>query len=401
VAALSSPARAQGPGEELQVSVITFGPGLHPFYKFGHNAILIENRAGEGVVYNFGMFNFGSASLLPKFLLGRYMYWLARTERDPTISHYIAENRTVERQELDLTPAQRLDLYQRLERNALPENRHYLYDYFYDNCSSRVRDALDGSLGGRLRAATQAPAAATFRQHALALTADEPWLYLTLYFALGQGADRSITRWDEGFVPMELRDILREVKLPVEAGGDKPLVKAEKVLFRSTLPNLPRDPPDRLGIFAGVGLLLGGLGALLGWLARRQRWARLALGASSALIGLVVGLLGTALVFLWGATDHRAAHANANILQAAPFVLALAVYGVKLARARPGAARKAFLVAAAAVALSLLGWLGRATGLFPQDNMPLIGFFVPLWIGLAAGLGLCAGVLPRLWRFLS
>jgi hypothetical protein len=127
------PALAQPPGEELRVSMVTFGAGLHPFYKFGHNAIRIENGQGQGRVYNFGMFNFGSASLLPKFLLGRYMYWLARTERDATIAHYVEENRTVQIQELNLTPAQRRAVFDRLELNALPQNRHYLYDYFYDN----------------------------------------------------------------------------------------------------------------------------------------------------------------------------------------------------------------------------------------------------------------------------
>ena len=101
-AAFPGPVRAQVPGDQLRASVITFGPGPHPFSKFGHNAILIENARGEGRVYNFGMFNFGSFALLPKFLLGRYMYWLADTERDRTIAHYVAENRTVERQDLDL-----------------------------------------------------------------------------------------------------------------------------------------------------------------------------------------------------------------------------------------------------------------------------------------------------------
>ena len=147
-----------------------------------------------------------------------------------------------------------------------------------------------------------------------------------------------------------------------------------------------------------MGLLLGGLGALLGWLARRRPWARLALGASSAFLGLVLGLLGTILVFLWIATDHRVAHANANILQAAPFALALTVYGVKLVRARSGAARKAFLVLAAALLLSLLGCLGKMTGLLSQDNGPIIGFFLPLWLGLTVGLGLCAGLRLRLGR---
>ncbi len=390
------PALAQGSGEDLRVSMITFGAGLHPFYKFGHNAILVENAEGRNIIYNFGMFNFGSPALLPKFLLGRYMYWLARTERDATIAHYVEENRTVELQELNLTPAQRWALYQRLEHNALPQNRYYLYDYFYDNCSTRVRDAIDASTGGRLRAATRTPTASTYRSHALALTADAPWLYLALYYALGQVADRPMTLWEEGFVPMELRDQLRQVILPPGAdGAGLPLVKSERVVYRSTRADLPATPPQRLGYFLLAGVLAGGLAVVLGWLARSQRWARLGLGGVSAVLGLVLGLLGTVLVFLWAVTDHRATHANANILQTAPWALLLAGYGVQVARGRAAGARRAYFLAAAAAAASLLGLIGKAVGLFSQDNGPLIAFFLPLWLGLAAGLALHAGVRLR------
>ncbi len=383
------PVQAQPNGEMLRVSIITFGAGLHPFYKFGHNAFLIEQLGGPGVVYNFGMFNFGSAALLPKFLLGRYQYWLARSERDRTIAAYIEENRTVELQELDLTPAQRGALLERLETNALPQNRYYLYDYFYDNCSTRVRDGIDFITGGRLKAGSQAFAHGTYRSHALALTADVPWLYLSLYFGLGQGADKPMTTWDEGFIPMELRDQLRAVRIPGEAGQpDKPLVKSERVLFKSSRPDLPGTPPNRLPLFAGAGLLAGGLFALLGWLARSRSAARIALGAGSAAIGLVFGLLGAILIFLWTATDHRVAHANANILQAAPWALGLLVYGIKLARGREAAARKAFWLASAAVASSLLGLLLKLVGVLWQDNGPFIAFFLPLWLGLAVGLAM-------------
>jgi hypothetical protein len=395
-ASSAAPAHAQPePGSQLKVSNVTFGAGLHPFYKFGHNAVLIEWEGG-GIVYNFGMFNFGSASLLPKFLLGRYMYWLARTPRDATIAAYIAENRTVEIQELELTPAQRRAVLERLETNALPQNRYYLYDYFYDNCSSRVRDVIDTATGGRLRASVQDRAGQTFRQHALGLTADLPWLYTFLYFGLGQGADRPITRWEEGFIPMRLRDQLRTVQVPSATGQLQPLVKSERVVYKSTRPDLPLAPPNRLSLFLTVGVLLGGLFALLGSLARTRRWARITLGTGAALLGLVFGLLGTVLVFLWVATDHRVAHANTNIVQSVPWALLLAGYGIKVARGRPGAARRAFYLAAAAVGASLLGLLCKLVGLLSQDNAPLIAFFLPFWLGLAAGLALLAGLrLPR------
>lgn len=386
VLAVAHPVQAQVRGEDLTVSVVTFGPHEHPFFKFGHNAVLIEHASGQGYVYNFGMFDFSSPALIPKFALGRSMYWLARTPRDPTFAAYIEENRTVEVQELDLTPDQRRAMFERLEHNARPENRHYLYDYFFDNCSTRVRDAVDKAVGGQLRAAASARARLTFRGHALRLTADLPWEYVALAFGLGTTADQTVTRYEEGFIPMELRDTLREVKLPAAGGGTRPLVKAERLVFKATRADPPLDPPNRTPIFAAIGLALGGLFALLGWLALSRRWARVAGATLLGLVGTIVGLLGCLLVFLWAATNHRAAHANANILQALPLALVFPFLAAGVARWRPSAVRRATFLAAGAAALSLLGLLFRLVGLVRQDNLAFVALFLPLWAGIAAGL---------------
>ena len=314
------------------------------------------------------MFNFGSAALLPKFLLGRYMYWLARTERDRTFAAYIEDNRTVEVQELDLTPAQRQALFERLEHNALPQNRHYLYDYFFDNCSSRVRDGIDVDPGrGPARRRRQAPASGTFRSHALPWSPTSPGCISASISPSARASDKPITRWDEGFIPMELRDLLRDVRLPGQPGDPQPGRPAPGQVRtgRSSAPPArpcPPTPPSRLGLFFTAGILVGGLLALLGWLARRRRWARVALGGRQRRAGAGVRAAGTALVFLWAVTDHRVAHANANILQSAPWALALLVYGIKLARGRRGRRPQGLLVAAAAAAASLLGLLGKLVG---------------------------------------
>lgn len=397
VALPARPAAAQPRGEDLRISVITFGPHEHPFFKFGHNALLVEHASGQGYVYNWGMFDFSSPALIPKFILGRSMYWLARTQRDPTIAAYIADDRTVEVQELDLTAQQRAQLFERLEDNARPQNRYYLYDYFFDNCSTRVRDAVDGILGGKLRAAATAPSRLSFRGHALRLTADLPWEYVALYFVLGSTADRPMDRFGEGFIPMELRDMVRQVRLPPVPGGDgadRPLVKEERRLYQAKRQDPPLDPPRRWPLFLLAGALPGAALALAGWRAPGRRGARLGLGIGVSLLGLVGGLLGALLIFLWGFTNHRATHANANIMQAAPFALGLVVYGIKLARDRGGALRKAFLLAAGAAALSLLGLLLKLVGLVPQDNLPIVAFFLPLWAGMTLGLWLAGGARP-------
>lgn len=399
----AGPVFAQLPPDRapVRVSVVTFGPGDHPFSKFGHNALLIEDAAGRGVIYNFGTFRFDTPMLIPKFLRGRFMYWLSLGGRDDTMLDYRDANRTIEVQELDLTPDQMRSLEERLRENARPQNREYLYDHFLDNCSTRVRDAVDGVLGGRLRqawTAAGAPARQSFRAHALRLTADNVPLYLGLHFGLAGFADRPMPVWNEAFLPDQLRDLLRSARIPGEGAGDKPLVKSERVVFAADRPPLLERPPRWEPWFAFAGLLTGGVLVVAGGAARRRRIARVGLGLATSVLGLF-GLLGLLLVLVWVATNQRSAWANENILLTAPWLLALVVFGVGVARGRERSVRRAFWVTAAAAGAAALGLLLKPLPWFYQDNWAFVAFFLPLWTGLALGLrrlGAEAIVLPRL-----
>jgi len=380
-----SRAVAAEPGEDLTVFVLTFGPGDHPFFKFGHNAILVQSQKEEsGLVYNFGTFQYDAPGLILKFLRGRFNYWLSVSSMDESFASYVSDNRSVEAQELDLTAAQRWALWTSLRENARPENREYLYDYFRDNCSTRVRDVVDRAVDGRVRQAGQAPAKSTFRSDALRMTADFFPEYLGLDLALGRPTDAPITAWEAAFLPEHTRDLLRTVRIPGES-GDKPLVKSERVLFAARRPAKPEQPPSWTLYFLVAGLALGGSLAGLGRVAQRHPAARVGLGLGSSLLGLVCGMLGLILLSFWAFTDHRAAYSNANIFLLAPWLVVLAGYGIAVALGRPSAMRKAFWLVAAAAGLAVLGLLAKVLPGLSQDNMPFVAFFLPVWLGLTAG----------------
>lgn len=370
------------PGDELTISALTFGPGDHPFFKFGHNALWVQQAHGPGWVFNFGTFAFDSPALVPKFLRGNVKYWLSVSSIEDTVESYAAANRSILAQELDLTPAQKWTMWQALRENAKPENREYLYDYFYDNCSTRVRDAIDRSVEGRVRAAGQAPAPMTFRAQALRMVADLPWEYVALYVGLGRGADIPISKWDESFLPERLADLLRATRL----SDGRPLVKSETVLHRASRPPKPSAPPNWIVYFLGCGLLLGGGLLVTGRLAQRFTAARIALGVLISALGGVFGLLGLILVLLWTLTNHRAAYANANIMQLVPWAVVLVGYGIGVALGRPNAIKKARVFVFSAAGLSILGLVCKVLPGLNQDNWPLIAFFVPVWAGMFGGI---------------
>ena len=389
--ALTLPGEARAePGDELTVSVLTFGPGDHPFFKFGHNAILVHDDtrrdARADLVYNFGTFGFESWTLIPNFFRGKLQYWLSIQSLSGTKELYRQENRTVVQQVLNLTPAQRREIADALWVNAMPGNKYYKYDYYQDNCSTRVRDAVDKVTKGRVAAASKGPASFTWRQHTLRLTADDLPVYLGLNAAMGDFIDQRGTVWDEMFLPSKVEETLRRVTVIGPDGVEAPLVKSEITLLeapgRAPLRTVPPAWIPRFGVF---GLLIGG--ALYGLFvaSQKSRASRVALGLVLALGGLVIGFLGCLFVMFWAFTDHRVAYHNENILQCAPWLIVLAGTGISFARGKPAASdrlRKLFVAAAVA---SALGLVLKVVPWFDQENGQIIALMFPIWMGAAAG----------------
>jgi hypothetical protein len=365
---------AAEPGEELVVSLLTFGPGDHPFTKFGHNGLLVEDkRLGTSLVYNYGTFSFGSVWLIPKFLLGRYRYWLSVQPFDQTLAAYAAQNRSVTAQELRLSPEQKRSMLTFLEWNARDENKYYVFDYYRDNCATRIRDLVDKTTAGALARVSTGPAEMTWRQHTDRLTADDLPIFLGLHIAMGSLIDRPIRVWDEMFLPSKVAEGMR-------AAG---LVASEKVLVQDRRPPARARPPS----WTLPSLVAGASGAALlvalGHFAARSSLARVAFGIAVGAVGLLFGALGCFFVFLWAFTNHEVAYHNENILQCAPFALFLAGAGVGVARGRPVAVRTVFLLGAGGVACSALGLASKTLPWLSQDNALVIAFALPVWVGLA------------------
>ena len=359
-------------------SVLTMGPGDHPFTRFGHNAILLEWEDGQDAVYNFGTFEFDGVKGAEDFMAGRFRYWLSVGSLAGTLRAYRAEGRSLTAQELSLSYREREQLARALDDNAKPEHRYYDYDYYHDNCSTRVRDVLDRLLGGLLRRSVSGPGRLSFRQHTLRLVGDTPWLYLGLDLALGTPTDRPTSRWEELFLPQELHDQLGRT---TRALGDPyvPLVRAERVLLPEERPAPPSNPPQQGALFAEAGAGLGLLLAGVGWGATRRRGLRIAFGVVTALLGCALGVLGCALA-VFASSKHWAAHANASLLACPPWSLALVVLGIAFALGRPRSGRRLQLLLGATLgtcALLLLFALPRAH----RELLSVAALFWPLWAG--------------------
>jgi len=289
----------------------------------------------------------------------------------------MAENRSVWVQTLNLTPAQRADLRDFLEWNERPENKFYRYDPYRDNCSTRIRDAIDRVLGGRLQEATDHDRThGTYRSHSVRLVADHRPTYVGLMLALAEPSDRPLSAWEAMFVPLEMRRYLRDVTVLGADGREEPLVVSERTVFESTATYGRDAPPNWLLAFLAAGCGIAGLIALpVLWPARAA--ARVVGTVMGSLWALVAGIAGVVMAGLWLFTNHWIAYGNENLFFANPVALVLAATLPFAMRGTRGAMRVSLWVAGAVVALSLLGFLVQVLPWFDQVNGPIVALALP------------------------
>jgi hypothetical protein len=317
-------ASAPSPGERLTVFLLTVGQGDAIWERFSHNAIWIrDEESGWEAAFNWGIFDFGQVDFIPRLMRGTMLYRMEPWDPGAYLEQTRREDRAAWLQELALTPDQKWDLLTYVQWNARPENTYYRYDYYRDNCSTRVRDALDRVLGGRIQAETEPDTTThTYRWHTRRLLGNAPWAYLGIQTVLGPAADRPLTEWEEAFLPLRLMESIRGVQVPDGDGGLRPLVMEERQLLDTTRPPVPSRPPDALPWFLLVGVLWGGAILGLSWNGRRLGLpGRLALAVLAGGWTLVAALAGTLLLGAWLFTDHSFWYRNLNLLQVNPLFL--------------------------------------------------------------------------------
>ena len=352
-----------------RIGVVTMEPGGIFFERFGHNALLVQDDAtGQATSYNFGYFDMDEPGFFGNFVRGHMKYWLVALPLDDDLARYARTGRGVGVQWLDLTPEAATALAAALVENARPQNAQYRYDYYTSNCSTKVRDAIDQALGGTLLPQLSGRSQGnTYRSESVRLASPAPWMALGFHLGLGGFADRPLSRWDESFIPMRLRDALREATL---ADG-RPLVLSEQALLPHRVEPAPAEAPRSRAAAFFAGLALAGL---VLWSARR---APRALAAGALLFWTVAGVAGTVMALIWLATDHVAGHGNENLLLLSPLCLLLLPGGWAKLRNRAPSSRFRGLLWTVAASAALAGFL-KFLPFLPQENVEWVLLLLPL-----------------------
>ncbi|MEO7521060.1 MAG: DUF4105 domain-containing protein [Gemmatimonas sp.] len=370
-------------GATLVVSLLTYGPGDAVFERFGHIALGIRDTVtAKDVAYNWGMFDFNQPNFLGRFLTGDTRYWMEGFPTEFFNEVYARDNRSIRRQTLALTPVERATLLEFVTWNAREANKYYRYDYYQDNCSTRIRDALDWVLRGRLKPELNLPGPGrSWRGETARITASNLPTYAGIEIALGNNADHRLTKWQEAFLPEWLAENFESVVLRGENGRRYRLVESDTVLFAANRVPTPTEPPDRVMMAALLGLTLAGIIAVLA--DARGRLTRVLLASLVALWYLVGGVLGTLLLLAGTVTWHEPYMGrNTTLLQLHPLLLVASV-AVPIALVRHARTRAALGVSAAIAALSLVGVLLQVIPALAQRSGVVLAVTVPVHVALA------------------
>jgi hypothetical protein len=389
-AGLSSqpPAASRRPaGDGLQVFVITIGQGALYFEKYGHNMLwFYDPAAGIDHAFNWGSFDFAAPGFLRRQMIGDPQYRVDVYAGQPTMDAYRDRDRSIVLQRLNLTAAQKRKALEHAMWNAREENRYYRYDYYRDNCSTRVRDVIDLALGGSLKASTSTEhVPLTYRSETTRLLDDLKLIQFGVNVALGRPANRPLSIWESMFIPMRMRDALRKVRVTDSTGVQTPLVADERVVYESTQYAERDDVPRLWPAYLIIGLLIAAELIAAAWLGRRSSAADKAFRFEVALWSLIAGLLGVILLLGWLITQHVFWYQNENLLFLNPlslFLMVLAPLSIWRPRwLRPAAICAVIVAMLGAVALMLKGLPGLS-----QQNLALLLLFVPAHFAAAYGL---------------
>jgi hypothetical protein len=298
--------------ETAEISLLTGGPGDDFYTKFGHSAYRINDPNNNfDVVFNYGAFDFDAPNFYLNFAKGKLLYRLSNYRYQALENAYRRDNQSVDEQLLNLSQTQKQALFNFLLNNAKPENRSYLYDYFYDNCATRPRDVLERVLGSDLQFdLTYVQDLKSIRHLFNAELSANDWGSFGINVALGSPTDKIASPYEHMYIPGYLSKAFDAATIKT-ANGNIPLVKAKNSILESN-----RKNGFSLSFFWSPIFIFSVLAFLGIVITYKDFKAKKRSKLLDVLILLISGLIGVVLLLLWFATDHTASINNFNILWA-------------------------------------------------------------------------------------
>ncbi|MEO0405243.1 MAG: DUF4105 domain-containing protein, partial [Bacteroidota bacterium] len=285
--------------DQAKISLLTCSPGAELYSTFGHSAIRVQDPAKKiDWVYNYGTFQF-SDDFYVKFAQGKLNYRLSKSTFTDFVNEYIYYGRQVEEQVFLLSRSNLQLFFDALEENYKPENRTYRYDFFFDNCSTRILDIVESTLDGEIKFNDPLPVESmTFREMIDSYQGHMPWGDFGIDLALGTPCDRYMVHPEQTFIPDYLRDAFATMTY-----NGKPIVSEAREI-------IPLKTPKETNLIDWPLIVAWSLFAF------NLFWALMAVTMKKDILGIditflvIYGIIGLLVFLLWFATDHTITKGN-------------------------------------------------------------------------------------------
>jgi hypothetical protein len=325
----------------LRISLLTCTPGEELYSTFGHSAYrVIDSTSLTDIVYNYGTFNFDDDGFYLKFVRGKLLYYVSTEYFKDFKDLYQYTNRGITEQVLDLSAEEKITIQHFLNENLKEENKYYKYDFFLDNCTTRLRDILKKYHDSSFCQNPVMPVGSRFRQaiHQYLDKNNKDWSKLGIDILLGQPCDVVMTAEQMQFLPDNLMKSLDSSK--------KPMVLSSQNLYPITDENAKGSFFTPLVVFSLLVIFI----VLIGY--SKNRFARAFLQGFDGLFFFLTGMLGIILIFMWAGTDHSMTKNNFNLIWAWPTHTIIAFF----VSSKKGWVKKYFKFTAVALPAVLISW---------------------------------------------
>ncbi len=323
--------------------LITVDVGDSVWDNFGHTALRVyDENSDTDLVFNWGVFDIsgGVVGFSFNFFKGIMNYRLATNPPSREFDMYRAQQRTVWQDRINLTNPQKERLFRRLMWNVEEANREYAYQYYFDNCTTRVRDYLDEALAGAISSAYTGTTNETFRDQVKTHYASTELIAFSLDVLMNSNIDRQVTEWESMYLPLVFRERLANLPSDVAENGQRiPLLSDQQIVMEFPAPTIESDAYR----IASVGLLAPVLFLMLmlkripmSYFATHSRIGFKAAGINFRILGLLgivtglfAGIYGTLMLGSWFISDHLDTHHNVNLLLFWPTDLLGVIVGLR------------------------------------------------------------------------
>ena len=295
--------------DSARVSILTIYPGDAIYALWGHSALRIwDPSTGFDISYNYGTFDFRSPiSFMARFAYGKLDYQLSLNRSQALLGHsWLTQERGVVQQELSMSPEEIHALYQFVSINARPENRVYRYDFLYDNCATRILDALEHALQYPLADSNLVDR--SFRSYIRPYLKNQPELDLAINLAMGIPVDQPASTRQLSFLPIEFQILIENAS---KINGEQLVARTDTLFGQPSSPK-PRESIS-LPTVIGWGIFVFGL--LLSVKDFHTPKRRI---FDSVLFG-TISLIGLLITFFWFISLHEITRPNLHIMWALPF----------------------------------------------------------------------------------